>query len=83
MIFWFETYKQKSIYNKFKNWTSFKMEETSKKLASNSDFEFVFDGDSSDLLFLKHFEILSVLKGDLHPIMEFIENATYSEVKEN
>ena len=56
------------------------MEEAAKGLPSPSDFQFVFDSDSSDLLFLKHFEVLSVLKGDLHPVLQFLDNATYSEV---
>ena len=58
------------------------MEEAS-KVIQDTEFQFVFEDDSCDLQFLKHFEILSVLKGDLQPIMQFLENATYSEVKEN
>mmetsp|Transcript_9067 Transcript_9067/g.10260 ORF Transcript_9067/g.10260 Transcript_9067/m.10260 type:complete len:95 (+) Transcript_9067:19-303(+) len=59
------------------------MEESAQKIASNPEFKFVFEEDSADLQFLKHFEVLSVLKGDLQPIMQFVDNTTYSEVKEN
>ncbi|CAI2382918.1 unnamed protein product [Moneuplotes crassus] len=50
---------------------------------SSKEFQFVFEDDSADLLFLKQFEILSVLKGDLQPILQFLDNATFSDVKEN
>jgi hypothetical protein len=52
------------------------MNRKEKEVADN-DFKFVFESESADLLFLKHFEILSVLKGDLQPIMDFVENATF------
>ena len=45
-----------------------------------SPLEFVFDKPSSDLLFLKETEILSVLKGNLVPIQEFLDKATFDSI---
>ena len=48
-----------------------------------SHFSFKFHDASADLLYLKNFEILDVLKGDLDPILEFANRTCFDSVQQN
>ena len=47
------------------------------------DLTFLFEKGGADLTFLKHFEVLSVLKGNLAPISSYIDRAAFKSLVEN